>query len=116
MNAQTILADLLAHGIELECTPDGKSLTVPAGALTPAQRAQVLTHKAELIRLVQESSRLTHQLLLAAMRACDHHGDGPEAREQMRQDCLNTPPHLRADLLDYFRKTYEERNDAIKRD
>lgn len=106
MSAQIILADLLAHGIELECTPDGKSLTVPIGALTPQQRAQVLKHKAELIRLVQESSRLTHQLLLAAMRACDHHGDGPEAREQMRQDCLNTPPHLRADLLAHFRETY----------
>lgn len=112
MTAQTILADLLAHGIELECTPDGRNLAVPAGALTPQQRAQVLKHKAELIRLVQESSSLTHQLLLAAMRACDYHGDGPEAREQMRQDCLNTPPHLRADLLAHFRKTYGGRNDA----
>ncbi len=106
MTAKTILTDLLANGIELECTPDGKSLTVPAGALTPQQRAQVLKHKTELIRLVQESSRITHQLLLAAMRACDHHRDGPEAREQMRQDCLNTPPHLRADLLAHFQKEY----------
>jgi len=106
MTASAILADLLASGIELECTPDGKSLTVPAGVLTEQQRAQVLAHKADLIRLVQESSRIIHQLLLAAMRAFDHHGDGSEAREQMRQDCLQTPPHLRADLLDYFRQTY----------
>lgn len=109
MNAQTILADLLAHGIELECTADGRNLTVPAGSLTPQQRAQVLKHKAELIRMVQESSRITHQLLWAAMVACDYHGDGPEAREQMRQDCLNTPPHLRADLLEHFRSTYPKK-------
>lgn len=106
MSARSVLADLLAHGIELECTPDGRSLTVPAGALTPSQRAQVLAHKAELIRLVQESSRITHQLLLAAMRACDHWGDTLQAREQMRQDCLNTPPHLRVDLLEHFKKHY----------
>lgn len=106
MTAKTIIADLLAHGLALECTPDCKNLTVLAGALTPQQRAQVLKHKAELIRLVQESSRITNQLLLAAMRACDCRGDGPEAREQMHQDCLNTPPHLRADLLAHFRETY----------
>lgn len=106
MSARAVLADLLAHGIELECTPDGRSLTVPAGALTASQRAQVLAHKAELIRLVQESSHITHQLLLGAMRTCDYWGDTPEAREQMRQDCLNTPPHLRADLLAHFKSTY----------
>lgn len=106
MSAQDILSDLLACGIDLECTPDGQTLTVPAGALTPQQRAQVLAHKPELIRLVLQSSRLTHELLQAAMRACDHWNDSPAAREQMRQDCLNTPPHLRAELLALFRKQY----------
>ena len=46
------------------------------------------------------------KLLAAAMRACDHWGDGPEAREQMRRECLETPPHLRADLLEHFRREY----------
>lgn len=46
------------------------------------------------------------ELIEAAMRACDHHGDGESAREQMRIECLEIPPDLRADLLDYFRRTY----------
>lgn len=42
MTAQAILSDLLACGIDLECTPDGKGLTVPANTLTPEQRVRVL--------------------------------------------------------------------------
>jgi hypothetical protein len=41
-----------------------------------------------------------------AWGACDHWGDTPQAREQMRQDCLNTPPNQRADLLAHFKSTY----------
>lgn len=106
MTARAILAGLLAHGIELQCTPDGKNLVVPAGCLTPQQRAQVLAHKPELVRLVLESNQLTRQLLQATMRACNHWGDSQAAREQMRQQCLDTPPHLRADLLQHLRSTY----------
>lgn len=50
--------------------------------------------------------RLLGMLLPAAMRACDRHGDGEDARAQMRADCLATPPHLRADLLAHFAATY----------
>jgi len=50
--------------------------------------------------------RVTADLLKAAMRACDFHGDGPAAREQMRQDCQNTPARLQTDLLAYFARTY----------
>lgn len=46
------------------------------------------------------------ELISAAMRACDVWNDSTEAREQMRRECAETPPHLRADLLDHFRKTY----------
>lgn len=105
MTARAILAGLLAHSIELQCTPDGKNLVVPAGCLTPQQRAQVLAHKPELVRLVLESDHLTQQLLQAAMRVCRDWGDGQAAREQMRQDCLDTPPRLRADLLAHFKNT-----------
>lgn len=45
-------------------------------------------------------------LLEAASKACDYWRDGPEAREQMRRDCLDTPEHLRQDLLQHFRKVY----------
>lgn len=106
MTARAILSDLLACGIDLEVSPDGKALTAPAGALTPKQRGQVLAHKPELIHLVMESNRITQQLLQAAMHACRQWGDSPAAREQMRLDCLNTPHHLRADLLAHFRKVY----------
>ena len=50
--------------------------------------------------------RLMKELIEAAMKACDHHGDGEAAREEMRLDCLATPQHLRGDLLDHFTKTY----------
>ena len=109
MTARAILAGLLAHGIELECTPDGRNLVVPAGCLTPQQRAQVLAHKLELIRLVLEAKHTTRQLLHAAMRACDHWGDSPAAREQMHRDCLNTPSHLRADLLAHFKNAHRNK-------
>lgn len=52
--------------------------------------------------------RVTADLIHAAMLACDHFGDGPEAREQMRADCLATPPHLQAELLSHFKQTYPE--------
>lgn len=48
------------------------------------------------------------RLLNAAMRACDHHGDGPEARAEMSRACLATPKHLRADLLEHFLTAYPD--------
>lgn len=45
-------------------------------------------------------------LIAASMLACIHHGDGEEAREAMRADCICTPPHMRGDLLDYFTQIY----------
>lgn len=56
---------------------------------------------------VGTKDRIQFQLLLkAAMHACDHHGDGPEARAEMSRACLATPKHLRADLLEHFLMTY----------
>lgn len=109
MTVHTILDELQAFGIDLEVTPDGKTLTAPADTLTDRQRAQVRAHKPELIRLVLESNHLTRQLLQAAMHACRHWGDSPAAREQMRLDCLNTPPGQRADLLAHLRSAYRGR-------
>lgn len=45
-------------------------------------------------------------LLDAAMRTCDHWQDGPEARQAMRQQIEQTPPHLHRDLTDHFRQSY----------
>lgn len=46
-------------------------------------------------------------LLAAAQLACDHWGDSQEARRAMRADCLATPPHLRADLIQHFQENYQ---------
>ena len=51
---------------------------------------------------------LTARLIAAAMRCCDHHGDSKAGRDQMRVECLATPPALQADLLTHFNQTYPE--------
>lgn len=48
-------------------------------------------------------------LIAAAMRACDHHGDSAAARQQMVKDCLDTPPELRQELREHFINTYPEK-------
>lgn len=106
MTANEVLKDLYRQDIDIGLTDDGINLTVPAGRLTPAQRQLVLTHKAELIALLVAARRNTAALIEVAMRACDHHGDGPDGRRQMRADCEATPPHLAADLAAHFSKTY----------
>mgnify|MGYP003358256026 CR=1 FL=1 len=45
-------------------------------------------------------------LLQAAMLACDYWGDGAEAREAMRQDCLAIPADKRLELAAYFQQMY----------
>ena len=102
MTPETILADLLASGIEPGVTPDHTGIVVPAGKLTPAQRAAVLAHKPDLIAYLLESSRITVQLLESAMRRCDRFNDSEKARQDMREQVLETPPHLRQDLLEHF--------------
>jgi hypothetical protein len=42
------------------------------------------------------------RLMAAAMRRCDQFNDGDKARQEMREQVLETPPHLRQDLLDHF--------------
>lgn len=106
MNPTAILSDLLDSGIEPTVTPDGNGIEVPAGRLTADQRRAILAHKQELIACIQESARITAELLDAAMRACDAWNDTAQARDQMRRDCLETPPHLRADLLAHLTNQY----------
>jgi hypothetical protein len=102
MTAESVLADLLAHGIEPSVTPDGLGIAVPAGRLTAAQRSAVIAHKPELIARLIESSRITVELLRAAMRRCDEFNDNEVGRQAMREQCLELPPHLQADLLNHF--------------
>jgi len=112
MTPESIMAELLEAGIEPAVSEDGRHILVPAGRLTDEQRRAILAHKAALIERIKESARLTCELLDAALRACDHWRDSPEAREQMRQDVLATPPHLRGDLLEHFKQVYGGAADA----
>lgn len=47
----------------------------------------------------ETASPLRRQVLLAARRRCDDMQDGPEAREQMKAEVLDTPAELLGDLL-----------------
>ena len=49
--------------------------------------------------VAENASPLRRQVQTAARRRCDDMQDGPEAREQMRREVLNTPRELLADLL-----------------
>ena len=109
MTPEAILADLILCGIEPSVTPDKTGIVVPAGKLTEAQRAAVLGHKPALIACILESARVTALLLEAAMRRCDQFNDGDKARQDMREQVLETPPHLRQALLEQFMQSTTER-------
>ena len=105
MTPQAILKELWTAGISIQLSADGENLVAPAGRLTPANRELLKAHKPELIALMLQARESTALLIEAAMKVCDHHGDGDQAREDMRQQCIDTPPHLRQDLLDHFTET-----------
>lgn len=48
----------------------------------------------------QRLADLRMHALRAACRRCDEMGDGPEAREAMKRDVLDTPAELLADLAE----------------
>lgn len=102
MTPAAILANLLESGIEPCVAPDRSGISVPAGKLSPAQRSAVLAHKQDLIAYLLESNRITVQLLEAAMRRCDQFNDSEKARQDMREQVLQTPAYLRQDLLAHF--------------
>ncbi|XAH21635.1 hypothetical protein AAFF27_16605 [Xylophilus sp. GW821-FHT01B05] len=84
----------------------GRLIVGPTEQLDDALREFIRFHKPGLLRVLAEAEQATADLLAAAMRACDHYGDSPAAREQMRAECLATPPHLQLDLLGHLRETY----------
>lgn len=102
MTPEAIVADLLASGIELSVTLDHSSIVAPAGKLSPSQRHAVLTHKKDLIEFLLESNRVTVLVLEAAMRRCNQFNDCERACQNMREQILETPLHLRKELLAHF--------------
>lgn len=108
MKATEILNALCEQGFIVTLAGNGGLKVSPASRLDNSQRERLLAHKAEIVELLKNARHSSAQLLAAAMRACDHHHDSQVLRDQMRADCLATPPHLQADLLDHFEKTYQQ--------
>ncbi|MBL8339522.1 MAG: hypothetical protein JNM97_22340 [Rhodoferax sp.] len=102
MTAEAILIDLWRDSISVRLTPDGEHLAVFGGRLTTEQRTRVLENKPDLIAYLHAAHGTTERLLVAAMKVCDQHGDNDAARQDMREQCLELPPHLQADLLEHF--------------
>lgn len=106
MTTTDLLAELWRDGALIRLTEDGMNLTVPAGRLTSAQRERILANKPELVAFLRAAHETTEQLLGAATRCCEHHGDGTRARQDMREQCLELPLHLRPGLLQFFNNNY----------
>ena len=104
MTPAALLYDLWQCGIQPRTDPQAQHLLLPANKLTPDQRQALTECKAAVLELL--TAPLMQELMAAAMKACDHWQDGPQARMQMRLDVWNTPPHLRAELLAQFKKEY----------
>lgn len=103
----SILRKLVDAGLSVRSDPSGAIALKPSSRLTNDLRRLVCDHRAQLIAELDEAHRITAELVDAAMRVCDHHGDDQAARDQMKRECEQTPPHLRADLLHHFRATCE---------
>ena len=96
-----------AHDAGLTIRADADKLLVgPAERVTEELRLMLHDNKPELLEFLERAHATTVALLQAAERACDHHGDASAARQEMRDQCLNTPLHQRADMLDHFQQTY----------
>ena len=87
IHAATVIATALQQG---SCTGDQEAPSTTAPVATPGS----LT-----------AHRLAKELIAAAMRRCDQFNDGEAARAEMRQQCLELPPHLQRDLLEHFKLT-----------
>lgn len=107
MTAAALLCDLWQCGIQPRASPDGGHLLLPAHRLTDSQRQQLTAHKPEVLALL--SDPLAQALMAAAMKACDHWRDSPQARMQMRLDIWNTPAEMRRELLEHFQSNYPDR-------
>lgn len=55
--------------------------------------------------------QLAADLIHAAMKVCDMHGDDDVARQDMREQCLALPLHLQADLLEHFKGVKHDRSE-----
>lgn len=82
-------------------TPLLSVLSVPTGAVyhLPDRLSSVSSVG---IWAVFENTQLASDLIEAAMKVCDRHGDGEAARSEMCQQCRELSPAMQADLLAHF--------------
>lgn len=80
-----------------------ESAHIPAPAPQPlAEIATVATLAISQPANEESFDLLAARLMAAAMRRCDQFNDGEKARQDMREQVLESPPHLQQDLLDHF--------------
>ena len=113
------LAKAKAHFSEMAPTPTDKTdergvsavSSVPTGRIYEFPQG-VSAVSSVGVTAIFENCISVEELIAAAMRACDHHGDSPAARQQMVKDCLDTPPELRQELRAHFIRAYRATGDA----
>lgn len=105
MSPHAVLTTLLSHQTPVRLAPDGVNLVIPGG--TPAHLVGLLRdNKTAVVAFLHAAHVTTEEVIEAAMRCCDFHKDGDHAREDMRQQVIETPDFLRPDLLAYFINQY----------
>lgn len=102
-----------------EAAIEARLMAKPANAANPASEgSQPVATLANLATLAISQHRNAQldpvlvELLNEAMRVCDLWRDSQAARDQMRREVLETPPHLRPDLREHFLNTYPKGNPA----
>lgn len=92
VHAATVIATAMQQRQKDSATPanSGKKLQVAFPSACNTQHGALTAH------------RLAKDLIAAAMKVCDLHGDDEQARADMRQQCIELPPRLQADLLAHF--------------
>ena len=107
------LAKAKAHFSEMAQVPTDKTdeRGVSAVSSVPTGRIYEFPHGVSAVSSVGvtaifENCISVEELIEAAMRACDHHGDGEAARQDMVQQCMEVPPEHREELRRHFIRTY----------
>ena len=110
MTAASILEVLWAQGFTVSLVHNERLAVSPASTLHDTQRELLRANKAEIVTLLRDAKATTDALIKAAMLACDHWHDSPADRADMKRECIATPLHLQADLLNHFTKTYPQKS------
>ena len=110
MTAASILEVLWAQGFTVSLVDNVHLSVRPSSKLHDTQRELLRVNKAEIVALLRDAKATTDALVKVAMRACDHFNDSTADRTDMKRECIATPLHLQADLLNHFKKTYPQKS------